>query len=122
MTLYHLTWESNLPSIRKNGIVPNFNPNGWGPKSKRFSVGRTFLCERHRIKYWRHSLQYRMRDDPGGHGRIVRLHVLVDGLDIRQDTRQYKRKIDGEWKTTEIFWGDFWTPEIIPPSRIKFQI
>lgn len=107
MTLYHLTWESNLESILEKGLIPHYNPNGWFPTTKEKCKGMTFLCEYNKIPYWEHSLYNRMYEQPGGTGKIILLKV--ECKNARRDPRPMVDSTKGDWivKTT------------IPVSRLK---
>lgn len=109
--LYHVTWECNVDSILKLGLVPNHTPNGWvmsGAKARR--VGKTFLCTLKRAEYWRMTMYDGWAEPPipDPKMKIVFIEVDASGIDLTADE-----------EVNEYYEGDFWTDQRIPPDRLE---
>jgi hypothetical protein len=109
ITLFHLTWDCNLPSILASGLRPNFRPNKWKINAaNNRSRATTFLCTKARTGYW--DMTYRdgwvERPTPGA--RLVWLRVRVPKHSLVPDRAR-----------GEDYRGDFRCACVISPVQIR---
>lgn len=111
MYLYHLTWEPNVESIMRLGLIPNYRPNPWAILAARLRVeGKTFLCNQSRRGYWLMTYQDGWAGYPFGNANLKWLRVSVLGLEIRMDIAT---------NPNDDYTGDFYTSLVVPPDRIQ---
>jgi hypothetical protein len=113
MILYHLTWESRIPSILQHGLVPNGmgNPNKWALEAaNKRSEGRLFLCREKSRRSWYDTFTGGWCDSNVENDDLRWLRVDASGVKLVSD----ECVIDG----VKMYENDYWTTETIPPERI----
>jgi hypothetical protein len=110
--LWHLTWDCNIPSILKLGLIPSFLPNKWQIDSaNQRSKGKLFLCKGSKKSFWQMTYNDGWVVHPTKpHAAPAWLKVNVSGLKLVADDSD-----DDQLK------GDFYTTQAIPPDRIDLQ-
>ena len=108
-TLYHLTWDLNVPSILEKGLLPHFRPNQWVlDGAARRSTKTTFLCCRDRMAAWDDIYGGGWARKPSPEGKLVWLEVRVPAAWLKPDSAK-----------GENYRGDFKCRRRIPAQHIR---
>lgn len=108
VTLYHVTWTTNVPGIMRHGLIPNHNPNKWVlDTASRRSKGVTFLCSKQRMEYWNMTYNDGWVAAPESSSKLTWLRVRIP-----------KSWCTPDHATGEAYGGDFRCTRTIPPDCI----
>lgn len=109
--LYHVTWKSNLPSIREKGLLPNFRPNAWTKHAAReHSKGKVFLTVVLHVPSWLSALRGTPAPVEGDEVVVVEVHAQNAKVGL-----QYTLEFDDRSVESGV---EYTTDQAVPPEHL----